>query len=113
LIEESGLDTADIAGLVLCSEIDASNLRRLDVATELCGRLGLTVLSLAEPKAGLHARADRVGITIVDSAGHKTADAVLRVSIELEASSEGGCDRSIANLGGDSKLGNNLTICVH
>lgn len=112
LVEESRLNSANVTGLVLCSEVNASDLGGLNVTAELGGGLGLTVLSLAEAETGLHAGADRVGVAVVDAAGHKTADAVLRVAVQLEASSEGGCHGSIAHLGGDAQLGDNLTVGV-
>lgn len=112
LVEERGLDAADVAGLVLGPEVDPAERRRLDVTAQLGGGLGLSVLVLAEAEAGLDARADGVGVAVVEAGAHEGADAVLGVLVELTADGEGGRELTLADLCGQSQLRFELPVGV-
>lgn len=114
-VEEDGLDTADSAGCAgRLAEIDTAKLRRLDVSSQLCRGLGLSVATLTEAEAGLDPRSDVVPVAAgVHAARHEAANSVLRVAVQLDAAGEGRCDRALANLCGKTKLGHKLTVGIH
>ena len=110
LTKDCGLDTEGVAGSV---ELNSAKLRSLDITAELgCGHI-LSIL-LADSKTGLKAGADAVRISVVDSTGNKASEAAVAVSVQLDSASEG-CAESLAitDLGGHTKLGNDLTISIH
>lgn len=110
LTEDSWLHSESIVGSV---EVDTSHLTKLDIASQLGSGNSLSVLT-TEAEASLETWTDGVGVTIVDATSHKSSNAIVTVSIQLDTSSEG-CPQSltIANLSGHSKLGDNLTIGIH
>jgi len=110
LAKDCGLDTEGVAGSV---ELNPAKLRGLDITAELgCGHI-LSIL-LADSKTGLKAGADAVSISVVDSTGNKASEAAVAVSVQLDSASEG-CAESlaIADLGGHTQLGDDLTIGIH
>ena len=110
LAEDCGLDTEGIAGSV---ELNSTKLRSLDITAELSSGHILTIL-LANSKTGLKAGADAVSISVVDSTGHKASEAAVAVPIQLDAASEGCAETlAIADLGGHTELGDDLTISIH
>ena len=109
LVEDSWLDSKSIVWSV---EVNSSNLWGLDTSSQLGSGHSLAVLA-AESKTSLEARRDGVGVTVVDSAGHKSSNTTVTVTIKLDSTSEG-CTQAlaIAHLCGHAKLGHKLTIGV-
>lgn len=109
LVEDSWLDSKSIVWSV---EVDSSDLWSLDTSSKLGSGHSLAVLA-AESKTSLESRRDGVGVTVVDSAGHKSTNTTVTVAIKLDSTSEGRTQTlTIAYLGGHAKLGHKLTIGV-
>jgi len=105
----------DSKGCVWSVELNTSKLGRLDVASKLSGGIQAALRVLAEAEACLGAKTDPVSVAIVDAAGNEASDAALAVAVKLDSACESCSDASssIANLGGHSKLGNDLSIGVN
>jgi len=105
----------DSKGSVWPVELNSSKLWRLNVASELSSGVETTLRVLAESKSCLSAKTDSVGVAIVDATGDEASDTALAVAVKLESACESCSDSSaaVANLGGDSQLGNNLSVGVY
>jgi len=105
----------DSKGCVWSVELNTGKLGRLDVASKLSGGIQAALRVLAEAEACLSAKTDPVSVAIVDAAGNEASDAALAVAVKLDSACESCSDTSssIANLGGHSKLGNDLSIGVN
>ena len=67
-----------------------------------------------ETKPSLETWADGVGVSIIDSASYESSETTVRISIQLDTSSEGGSQTlTIPNLSGQTELGYNLTVGIH
>lgn len=99
-VEQRRLNAANVSRPILRAKIDLTELGRLHIAAQLRGGLGLAVGALAEPKTGLSAQADPVGVPVVDSCSHEGSHAVLGVSVQLESTGERWGNRTRPNLNG-------------
>jgi len=104
----------DSEGSVWPVELNPSELWRLDVASELSGGVEAALRVLAESEACLSTQPDPVSVSIVDPASYEASDAALAVAVKLDSTCESCPDASstVADLGGHSKLGNNLSIGI-
>jgi len=110
LAQDCGLDTKSIVWSV---EVDPGYLGSLHTASKLGCGYSLSALT-TETKPSLETWANGVWISIVDSASYKSSEPTVRVSIQLDTTSEG-CSQTltIPHLGSEAELGNNLTIGIH
>jgi len=104
----------DSKGSVRSVELNPSELWRLDVASELSSGIKSSLRVLAESKPSLSSQPDPVSVSIVDAASDEASDAALAVAVKLDSTCESCPDASstVADLGGHSKLGNNLSIGI-
>jgi len=86
LAQDSGLDSQGSVGPV---KLDTRQLGSLNIPTQLCCGVQVTILVMSESESSLSPEPDTVSIAIIDPSGHEASYARLALPIQLQPSGEG------------------------